>query len=72
MNTEHKVDLSMKRIDGFRLLEVDGSIIIRCYTGHNFVDAEIDMPALALLLSDGTKLLCHAIARHSPGEVKAL
>lgn len=48
----------MKQIDRFVLIELDGKVRVRCYTGSTFVDADITTSALALLVSDGARLLC--------------
>ena len=49
------------KIDGFRILEIDGTIIVRCYMGRDAVDVTVDLADLSLLVADGAAILSRAI-----------
>ena len=53
-------------IDGFRILDCDGKIIVKCYMGRDAVDVTIDVADLGLLVSDGARILRDAVARRCP------
>ena len=46
-----------KTIDRIVLVYLDGKVTARCYSGKNYTDATITPQALALLVSDGAKIM---------------
>lgn len=46
-----------KTIDRIVLVYLDGKVTARCYSGKNYTDAAITPQALALLVSDGAKIM---------------
>lgn len=53
----------MKKIDRITIIELDGKVLARCYTGNSFMDAELTPEALAVTIADGAKVLCGVIQR---------
>lgn len=45
------------RIDRMVLMYSEGKVTARCYSGRNFTDASLTPQALALLVSDGAKIM---------------
>ncbi len=41
------------------LCDQDGKVEVRCYTGRDYVDAVISYGCLAVLVSNGAKMLGH-------------
>lgn len=54
----------MKTVTNVRYLEDDGKIVVRySFSNGAILDATMDLPALALNVSDASTILCHAIQR---------
>lgn len=47
----------MRKLTRLIPIELDGKILIRCYSDQNFVDADLNEDAAYLLLADLAKLL---------------
>jgi hypothetical protein len=52
-----------KKINNITIIELDGKVLLRLYTGTNFVDAEISPLALGVLVADAAKVLCAVFQR---------
>lgn len=55
-----------QKINKVTIIELDGKVLMRLYTGNNFVDAEITPAGLAVVVADGAKVLCSVIQRGQP------
>lgn len=59
------------KIDRIVPIYMDGKVYARCYSGREFTDAVLSPDCLALMVSDGAKLLLHIFKRTEPEEVAA-
>ena len=57
------------RITAMTIVYTDGTVFARCYSGKNFTDAKITPGCLALMVSDGAKLLAQLLSEQTSAEL---